>query len=192
MQKQIEDLKHDLQTSKLEMVTKDVHEKLEERVANLEAGGVPKAEISWMQRQVQRLDPANKSLCFTDFSDKDGTKRLAKIEEFLAKTGSKSEIRGIEHIWTGPPGKRAISGGSVVELSSRLVREACLKKLSDDNSIMASSDLGTISVKRAKTEIQKNRNNALYRAEEHIKGQPGSKGKTVKIIWQIEGKKTVG
>ena len=43
----------------------------------------------------------------------------------------------------------------MVELSSRLVREACLKKLSDDNSIMASSDLGTISVKRAKPNFRR-------------------------------------
>ena len=78
------------------------------------------------------------------------------------------------------------------ELSSHLTREDCLKKLSDDNSIMISSDLGTISVKRAKTEFQKNRNHALHRAEEFIKEQPGSKGKIVKIIWQIEGKKTAG
>ena len=57
---------------------------------------------------------------------------------------------------------------------------------------MTASDLGTISVKRAKTEFQKNRNNALYRVEEHIKEQPGSKGKVVKIIWQVEGKKDRG
>ena len=189
MQCQIENLKQDLQASKLDMVTKIVHEDLEKRVAILEEGGVAKAEISWMQRQVQRLDLANKSLCFSGFSDKDGAKRLVKIEEFLEKTDSRSEIRGIEHIWIGPPGKRAISGGSVIELSSRLVREACLKKLSDDNSIIASSKLGTISVKRAKTEFQKNRNNVLYRAEEHIKAHPGSKGEIVKIIWQIEGTK---
>ena len=88
IQMQIENLKHELQTSKLEMVTKIVHEDLEKRVAILEAGGVTKPEISWMQRQVQRLDPANKSLCFSGFSDKDGTKRMVKIEEFLAKIGS--------------------------------------------------------------------------------------------------------
>jgi len=192
MQRQIANLKHELQTSKLEMVTKHAHENLEKRVANLEAEGVDNAEISWMQRQVQRLDPANKSLCFTGFTDKDGTKRLAQVTEFLTKVGSDTEIRGIDHIWSGPPGKRAISTGSVVELSSRLVRDFCLKKLTEDNSIMATSELGTIAVRRAKTEFQRNRNNALYRAEQHIKSQPGSKGKPVKIIWQIEGKKDRG
>ena len=192
VQKQIKDLRHELQTSKLEMVTKHAHENLEKRVAKLEAGGVDNAEISWMQRQVQRLDPANKSLCFTGFTDKDGTKRIAQVSEFLAKIGSAAEIRGIDHIWSGPPGKRAISGGSVVELSSRLVREFCLKKLTEDNSIMATSELGTIGVKRAKTEFQRNRNNALYRAEQFIKSQSGSKGKSVKIVWQIEGTKDRG
>ena len=59
MQTQIENLKHELQTSRLEMVTKIVHEDLEKRVAILEQGGVAKPEISWMQRQVQRLDPVN-------------------------------------------------------------------------------------------------------------------------------------
>ena len=174
------------------MVTKIVHEDLVKRVEILEQGDVAKPEISWMQRQIQRLDPANKSLCYTGVSDKDGAKRLVKIEEFLEKIGSKFEIRGIEHIWTGPPGKRAISGGSVIELSSRLVRELCLKRLSDENSIFASSEFGPISVKRTEAEFQKNRNNVLYRAEEHIKEQPGSKGKIVKIIWQIEGKKDRG
>ena len=190
--KQFADFKHDLQTLKAEMVTKDVFAGLEERVATLEAGGVAKTEISWMQRQINYLDPANKSLCFRGFTEKDGAKRAAKIEECLAEIGTKNAIRGVEHIWTGSPENRTMSAVSVVELSSRSVRETCLKKLGEDNAIMANAGVGTIKVKRAKTNLQMNRNNTLYRIQDFLKKEPSTKSKSIEIIWKMDGSKDRG
>ena len=190
--KKFEDFKHELQTLKADMVTKPMFADLESRVAKLEEGGVAQTEVSWMQRQINYLDPANKSLCFQGFSEKDGAKRAAKIEECLAIVGTKNAIRGIEHIWTGSPGNRTMSAVSVVELSSRSVRETCLKKLGEDNATMANAGLGTIKIKRAKTNLQMNRNNTLYRMQEFFKNEPSTKSKPIEIVWKMEGSKDRG
>ena len=60
IQKQFEDLKKAVQDLKEDMVTKDLFQKLEKRVALLEKGGLPDKQMSWMNQQVNRSDPVNK------------------------------------------------------------------------------------------------------------------------------------
>jgi len=192
IQVQFENLKNDLKTLQSETVTKVVFQSLEERVSKLEAGGVPKPETKWLQMQVNRLDPANKSLCFRDFTTTDAAKRVAAIEATLANLNVDSGIRRIEHIWTGPRDKRVMSTNTIVELSSRDLRESCLKQLNEDNSKMVSAEVGPITVGRAKTSLQMNRNSGLYRVEKLLKEDPKNKGKSVAIIWQIESSKNRG
>ena len=82
-----------------------------------------------------------------------------------------------------------MSAVSVVELSSRFVRESCLKKIGEDNAIMANANMGTIKIGRAKTNLQMNRNNMLYRVEDFFKKDSSTKSKSIKIIWQMEDRK---
>ena len=67
IQKQFEDLKKAIQDLKEDMVTKDLFQKLEERAALLEKDGRPDKQMSWMNQQVNRLDPANKQLALKGF-----------------------------------------------------------------------------------------------------------------------------
>ena len=52
-------------------VTKTLFQKLEERVAALEQGGLPNTQMNWMSQQINRLDPANKSLALKGFTEMD-------------------------------------------------------------------------------------------------------------------------
>ena len=82
-----------------------------------------------------------------------------------------------------------MSAVSVVELSSRFVRESCLNKIGEDNAIMTNANMGTIKIGRAKTNLQMNRNNILYRVEDFCKKGVSMKSKTVKIIWRMDDSK---
>ena len=123
MQTQFEDLKKDVQRLEENSVTKTLFQKLEERVAALEQGGLPNTQMNWMSQQINRLDPANKSLALKGFTEMDVHKRNFMIEEILANVCSKTDIQSIEHIGKGPKHDRFLSGVSVVEFSSRFVRE---------------------------------------------------------------------
>ena len=126
VQVQFETLKNEIQTVKQEMVTKTIFQSLEDRIHALEHGGVNNSQMNWMHQQVGRLDPANKSLCLKGFSEKDTAKHFKLIEQLLDSIGHKNSIQNIEHIWTGPKGDRHISPNSVIELTSRTVRESAL------------------------------------------------------------------
>jgi len=163
IQVQVENLRDDLKTLQSESVTKVVFQSLEECVMKLEAGGMPEVETKWLQMQVDRLDPANRSLCPRDFTTPDAVKCIATIASTLASLNVDSDIRRIGHIWTGPRDKRVMSSNTIVELSSRDLRESCLEKLTEDNSKIVSADVRPITVGCAKTSLQMNRNSALYR-----------------------------
>jgi hypothetical protein len=181
VQMQFETLKNEIQAVKQDMVTKVIFQSLEDRVLALEQGGVNNSQMNWMHQQVGRLDPANKSLCLKGFSEKDAAKRFKIIETMLDTVGHKSAIQNIEHIWTGPKGDRHISPNSVIELSSRAVREAALKQLKEDNSILTKSEFQGIKCDRAKTSMQRKRNDSLHRVCEIVKKDPRSQGKIVSI-----------
>ena len=52
----------------------------------------------------------------------------------LAGIGFKDHVVNTEHVWAGAPGSRKISQKSIVELSSRSVRETCLAKSNEGSS----------------------------------------------------------
>ena len=112
MQTQFEDLKKDVQKLEENSVTKTLFQKLEERVAALEQGGLPNTQMNWMSQQINRLDPANKSLALKGFTEMDVHKRNFMIEEILANVCSKTDIQSIEHIGKGPKNDRSLSGVS--------------------------------------------------------------------------------
>ena len=58
---EFKEFKQDLEKLRGEMVSKDVFQRLKLRVDNLEAGGLGNPKLTWLQQEVQRLDPANKS-----------------------------------------------------------------------------------------------------------------------------------
>ena len=68
-----------------------------------------------MQVQVNKLDPAIRSLCFGGFGETNAEKRIACIEECLKKMLPTATLQNVEHVWTGPPGNRSLSKLSIKE-----------------------------------------------------------------------------
>ena len=126
---QAAEFKKDISGIRAEMMTKESFKSWEIRIEKLEAGGLPNSQISWMQQQVNRLDPANKSIAFKGFTEFDGPKRSAAIESFLSNIVMHKTGLHIEHVYKGPTGQRVMSPISVTEFASRSVRESVLKKL---------------------------------------------------------------
>ena len=87
----------------------------------------------------------------------------------MDQIGCENEIRSMDHIWTGPIGNRSVGPITIVEIASRNVREAVLKKFKEANSTMKDAKGGNISVGRAKTSLQLKRNGALKQALKFMK-----------------------
>ena len=146
-----------------------------------EADGAPNTEVSWLQLQVGRLDAANKSLCLRGFKEDNPKARTTRIEKILEQVGVQEHIQNIEHIWKGPPGQRAVSDMTIIEMSSRQLREEALKKLTEDPSKMDIGNSGKLTVARAKTSMQLKRNSCLLKAADLLKKDSRNIGKNVEI-----------
>ena len=170
-----------------EMGTKNDHVVLETRVKALESGDLAAPELSWLQQQVQRLDPANRSLCCEGLSQSNPSTRKTVLEDLLENVGTKSAILNIEHIYKGPEGNRTISPMSIVDFASRSSREASLLKLNEATSLLKSDGKGKLEVQRAKTASQLKRNASLTRVCDLIKKGARAKDKTVDIVWKKDG-----
>ena len=92
-------LQEDVTAMKAEMVTKVQFTALEIRVEALETKGLPSPQINHLQQQLQRLDPANKSLCLRGFKEGQIQCRKVLIEECLARTGVTDQMVNIEHLF---------------------------------------------------------------------------------------------
>ena len=165
---------------------------LEERVQKLEAGGLASSQISSMQSQLNRLDPANRCLAFTGFKDDSAESRVSKIQAFLTALGTCDNIVSAEHIWSGPPGQRKMTGVSVIEFPSRDLKEAVLKKtISETRDLFVKNNSGDkVSVGRAKTEWQRKRNGALRKAEDVLKKDSRAQGQAVVLEFDLEKDKS--
>ena len=191
LQQQISDqasqFKSDLAKLREEMVTRSMFEDLEERIKTLETQGLASPEVNWLQQQAGRLDPANRSLAFTGFVEKDLGKRRSLINSYMDQIGCETEIRSMDHIWTGAIGNRSVGPITIVEVASRNVREEVLKKFNEANSTKKDAAGGNISIGRAKTSLQLKRNGALKQAMKLVKQDSRASGKSVEICWLIEG-----
>jgi hypothetical protein len=185
MQDSLLNLKTEMAAMKADMVTKEIFQNLETRVAALEAKGFSgenSSETVWMQQQMGRLDPANKSLFFKGLAQQNTKTRADILRGLVRHCGEEAQISNIEHLWTGSPGNRVISPNCVVEFSSRAIRETVLEKLGKENSPMTAA--ANLSCNRAKTSIQLKRNGSLKKAAELLKKDARCKSKSVNIAWK--------
>ena len=136
---------------------------------------------------MNRLDPANKSLCFSGFQSDDVSARVSCIESALSALEGSPKCLNIEHIWKGAPGSRSVGPLSIVEFASRSEREAVLKKLEQAKPTMKDRSGVVVSWARAKTSQQLKRNGVLKKCEGLLKNHALAKGKTVKMEWKLEG-----
>ena len=139
---------------------------------------------------MNRLDPANKSICFSGFQSDDVSARVRCIEAALGALGGSLKCLNIEHVWKGAPGNRSVGPLSIVEFASRTERESVLKKFEQAKPAIKDISGAVVSVARAKTSQQLKRNGVLKKCEGLLKNHASAKNKVVKIEWQLEGSKS--
>ena len=116
-------LQQELAQIKTEMVTKQEFTTLENRVASLEQQGSKNTnpEIKALRSQLHRLDPAQKTLAFEGFVDKNLSARATKIEEILAQVPNCPPMVHIDHISKGPKDGRVPASVSLMNLVTTLI-----------------------------------------------------------------------
>ena len=108
------DFKKELGKFREEMVSRSEFDVLVQKVRELQSGGLPNSQITWMQDQLNRFDPANKSLAFMGFKDNNAENRIQSIESYLKKMGEESHLRVVDHVYIGGPGNRHMTPLSIV------------------------------------------------------------------------------
>ena len=159
-------------------------ESVQARVAKMESGaGVSSQspDLQALYNQLNRLDPANKSLAIHGFGDNDLRSRVDYLNKILRDNrGTCLPVR-IEHVHKGKRDERVPTKVSLIEFGSNADRETVFKifqglELTDNSG-------AKVVCKRAKTALQKQRNDNLIKAEGLIKAKALS-GATVKIEWE--------
>ena len=100
------------------------------------------------------------------------------------------QARSIDHIFMGQGTERKLSQISIIELSSRNVREEVFKK-ADTFALGTMKDDagGMLKINRAKTNLQLQRNACLKKASGLITKHAASQNMEVKINWKVEQSK---
>ena len=114
---EIGQLRHD-------MVTTQEFKVLEDRVSKLERAPQSSGslQINALKQQLNRLDPANKSVCIRNLKDNDVSSRRSTIEALFKDNFPSVTCTNIEHIFLNAPDGRKLSSMSTVEFSSRSTR----------------------------------------------------------------------
>ena len=87
-----------------------------------------------MQQQVDRLDPAHRSVSFLKIKSTDAAARVRMIEQFLTEHfGNIAHKVSIENIFKGPYTSRSLTEVTVCEFPSKSVREQVLGQIREKN-----------------------------------------------------------
>ena len=182
-------LQAELTQLKAEMVTKQAFEALEARVQQLESqtASAHSPQMNFIKQHLARLDPANKCICIRGFNDKNIVSRRACIAKLMEQHFQKPNIVNVDDLYTGPKGERKLSDITIVEFTSRAIREEVLAASSAVQQYLVDTQGGKLNFTRAKSSIQLQRNSALKQALSKIQKHPSCQGKAPVINWQIEG-----
>ena len=104
LQGQFGELKAELTSLKLGVATPHVFEKLGTRVFNLESNtaSADNPDVKFLQTQLDRLDPANKTITMIGFKGEDVATRTRLIDEFLPTNFASLANRiDVEHVFKG-------------------------------------------------------------------------------------------
>ena len=180
LQNQISGFQAELSHIKGEMVTESQFEGLQGRVTKIEAGS-DNAQLQALRVQLNRLDPATKTLAIHGIEDTNLARRTKSLEEMFAGIPECPVIMAIDHIHKGKRDERIPTKVSLIEFRSNGDREKALKKLEDRD--LKDSTGSKLTAKRARTNLQKQRNDLLIKAESLIKVKHRQLDE-VKINWR--------
>ena len=135
--------------------------------------------VQVLRRQLDRLDPAHKCLKIQGFADANLAGRVARIQEIVTGIPGFPSVVSCETIHKGKRDARVPTHMTLVEFQSNRDREKEFVLL-EGKSMTDTSGAALVS-KRAQTEMQRERNMKLQKAEEEIKKKTSE---TVKIEWK--------
>ena len=166
------------------VIEQEKNEATSARVQKLEsAGPAPSREMAAVRRSLAQFDPANRSLAFIGMGEENVTKRVESLIKFLSENFPDVRVRGFDHIPKMDTGVRRLGPISIVELDNRFVREHVLEEIKTKNIVYKDCSGASPKIDRAKSESQRARNKALYRALAALKKH--CNGKTVKVEWLL-------
>ena len=170
---------------KSDVVTQKQFDSLQVRVEKLEGAGANKGgssqEVRAWHLQLDRLDPANKSLAFHGICDINLARRTLKLEAILVETTGCPKPVCVEHVHKGKQGERSPTKVSLIEFRNRSDRELALQLLTGK---VLQDDTGAhLACKRARTNMQRQRNDELVKANDALKLRC-QKGEKVEIDWK--------
>ena len=137
-------------------------------------------EVDALRAQLNRVDPANRSVAFRNFVDQDVGRRAECIDKVLSELRDLGRVMNIETVMTGRAGARSPTSVTIVEFGSRHDRENALKALSAK--VLKDSTGASLKVTPAKTMAQQERNGKLLFAKRLV-GDAAGEGKNVAIDW---------
>ena len=124
-----------------------------------------------IQRQVQalgRLDVGHKSICFSNFPlDMSASARMAEIEKFMLLKFPSVPLVKIESVFSGKPGAQHITKNTILEVPSQQIRNKLLSDVAGQD-IHFTCLTQAITISRAKTQQQRDRNTVVLKAVNKI------------------------
>ena len=131
--------------------------------------------------QLDRLDPAKKCLAIHGIVDVNLDVRTKHLEKLFADVPGCPIPLSIDHVHKGKAGERTPTKVSLVEFRSNTDREKAFNLVKD---LEFKDDSGSkLACKRARTNLQKTRNDALVEAEGFLKKKVDVPG-DIKIDWK--------
>ncbi len=185
---------------RIEQSVGPVHVELKElraRLVTLETQhiGLGSARARSFSERPRASDPAFKTIVFKNIPEAlNGDQRIVAIESFMKSKFPQVRIRDIGNYYKGAfPNGRSLTRAAYVELSNADVRREVLDKIGPKDSPKIKCTIGgsDVAIKKALTEAAMQRNSALRRAADLIKGDARFTGKLSKIEWNGERGVTV-
>ena len=177
LQQQFVQLQQEIGQLRVDIVSKAEFEalnvsvaKLDERIQILESGTGDTSgnnkQVQVLRKQLDRLDPAHKCLKLQGFVDANLASRVARIKEIVSGVAGFPDVVSCDTIHKGKRDARVPTHMTLIEFQSNSDREKALVLLEGKN--MTDSSGAVLVSKRAQTEIQRDRNIKLQKAEEMI------------------------
>jgi len=145
-----------------------------------------KQAVAKQARALDRLDVAHKSVCMDGFAlDMTASARMADINKFMQQHFAGLPVVKVESVFAGARGSRGISKKTVVEFQSQVARDQILSEMKAKH-LQFSCAGHPISIAKAKTQKQLDRNAILFQALDKIKAHVSAQGKACSIEWVIQ------
>ena len=190
-QNDMQKLQVDITQMRSEMCTKAEFEQLEQRVHHLESNSasLDNPDVKMLQQQLDKLDPAHRSISFLKVKSTDAAARIHMVEKFLLEHfGNIAHKAVVENVMKGLYSNRSLSEVVICELPSKSVRDAILTQIREKNLPCKDNTEAVVKIDHAKTKKQLARNASMLRANELLSKDSRSQGKNIKIEWKTSVK----